>query len=45
MFQLANVKYNKNKKQKLKQKLLTQWFLGFIAILSFDRYQVFQNFQ
>ena len=30
-FQLGNFKYNKNKKQKLKQKFLTQWFLGFIA--------------
>ena len=37
---VGNFKYNKNKKQKLKQKLTR-----FIAIHLFNRHQVFLNFQ
>ena len=44
-FQLSNFKYNKNKKQKLQQKLLTQWFSGFNAIRFFNWHHVFLNFQ
>ena len=44
-FQLGSSKYNRNKKQKFKQNLLTQWFLGFIATRFFNRHQVFLNFQ
>ena len=36
--------YNKNKKQNLKQKLLTRLFLGFIAIHFLNRHQIFLNF-
>ena len=35
-FQLGNFKYNKNKTQKLKQNLLTQWILWFTAIHFFN---------
>ena len=35
----------KNTKQNLKQKLLTHWFSGFIAIHFFRRHEVSQDFQ
>ena len=44
-FQPGNFKYNKNKKQRLKQNLLTQSILGFTAKHFFSRNQVFLNFQ
>ena len=44
-FHLGNFKHNKNIKEKLKQKFLIEWFLGFIAIQFFNRHQTFLNFQ
>ena len=46
-FNSLNSEVQKQNKTKIKrlQRLLTQWFLGFIAINFFNRHQVFLNFQ